>query len=71
MHMASRVNIRPLPKAKELAMTTRLDTIVLRQRKSRIRDLAFAALVVVAGAISLSSVSAAADAASMPTITAR
>ena len=44
-------------------MNTRLDTIVSRQRKSRIRDLAFAALVVLAGAISITSVNAAVHAA--------
>lgn len=44
-------------------MNTRLDTIVLRQRRSRLRDLAFAAMVVFAGAVSLASVSTAAHAA--------
>ena len=44
-------------------MSNRLDTIVIRQRRSRIRDLAFAALVVFAGAISLATVSTAAQAA--------
>jgi hypothetical protein len=44
-------------------MNTRLDTIVSRQRKSRLRDLAFAALVVLAGAVSLTGVSAAVHAA--------
>jgi hypothetical protein len=43
--------------------TRRLDTIVSRQRSSRIRDVAFALLVVVAGAVSLSTVSYAAHAA--------
>ena len=43
--------------------TTRLQTIVLRQRRSRVRDLAFAALVVIAGGVALSSVSTAAQAA--------
>jgi hypothetical protein len=42
---------------------TRLDNIATRQRKSRVRDLAFAALVVLAGAVSISSVSYAAHAA--------
>jgi hypothetical protein len=54
---------------KEAAMTTRLDTIVIRQRRSRVRDLAFAAMVVLAGAISLATVSTAAQAAT--TITSR
>ena len=45
------------------ASSPRLDTIVTRQRTSRIRDIAFALLVVVAGAISLSAVSYAAHAA--------
>jgi len=44
-------------------MTTRLDTIVLRQRKSRVRDLAFAAFVVLAGACSIATVSTAVHAA--------
>jgi hypothetical protein len=35
---------------------TRLDNIASRQRTSRLRDLAFAALVVVAGAVSISTV---------------
>lgn len=42
---------------------TRLETIATRQRKSFVRDVVFAALVVVAGAVSLSSVSVAAHAA--------
>lgn len=37
----------------------RLDTIVSRQRKSRVRDLAFAAFVVLAGACSIATVSTA------------
>ena len=44
-------------------MTTRLDTIVTRQRSSRIRDLLFAVVLVTAGAVSLSTVSYAAHAA--------
>jgi predicted lipid carrier protein YhbT len=42
---------------------SRLDTIASRQRKTRVRDLAFAALVLVAGAISLQAVHAATQAA--------
>ena len=42
---------------------TRLETIATRQRKSFLRDVLFAALVVVAGAVSLSTVSVAAHAA--------
>lgn len=42
---------------------SRLDNIATRQRKSRARDLVFAALVVLASAVSLSSVSYAAHAA--------
>ena len=38
----------------------RLDTIVLRQRKSRVRDLAFAAFVVFVGACSIANVKTAA-----------
>jgi hypothetical protein len=40
-----------------------LDQIATRQRRSRIRDVAFAALVVVAGAVSLSAVRTAVSAA--------
>jgi hypothetical protein len=43
---------------------TRLETIADRQRRSRIRDLAFAALVVLVGAASIAWVSAAIHAAS-------
>ena len=43
---------------------TRLETIADRQRRSRIRDLAFAALVVLAGAVSLTCVSTAIHSAS-------
>lgn len=39
---------------------TRLDTIISRQRKSRLRDLAFAAFVVLAGACSIAAVQTAA-----------
>jgi hypothetical protein len=35
---------------------TRLETIADRQRKSRVRDLAFAAMVVLAGVVALGSV---------------
>jgi hypothetical protein len=42
---------------------TRLETIVTRQKKSRVRDLAFAAFVVLAGACSIATVSTAAQAA--------
>jgi hypothetical protein len=44
-------------------MSNRLDTIVSRQRKSRVRDLAFAVLVVIAGSLALSSVTTGASAA--------
>jgi cell division protein FtsL len=44
-------------------MMNRLDSIATRQRKSFARDVLFAALVVVAGAVSVSSVSVAAQAA--------
>jgi hypothetical protein len=43
----------------------RLETIADRQRRSRVRDLAFAALVVFAGAISLMGVTEAVRAASV------
>jgi hypothetical protein len=43
----------------------RLETIANRQRKSRVRDLAFAALIVFAGATSLLSVERAIQAASV------
>ena len=42
---------------------SRLDNIATRQRKSRARDFLFAAFVVLAGAVSISSVSYAAHAA--------
>lgn len=42
---------------------TRLDNIAARQRKSLVRDVLFAALVVLAGAVSLSTVTTAAHAA--------
>ena len=42
---------------------TKLETIAVRQKSSRVRDIAFALLVVIAGAISLSTVSYAAHAA--------
>jgi hypothetical protein len=38
---------------------TRLDNIACRQRLGRLRDIAFAALVVVAGAVSITTVSTA------------
>ena len=44
------------------AMTNRLDNIAVRQRTCRVRDLVFAALVLIAGAVSLSSLSTAAHA---------
>ena len=44
-------------------MNTRLSTIVVRQRQSRIRDLFFAAVILVAGAVSASSVQTALQAA--------
>ena len=44
--------------------TTRLDTIASRQRIARMRDIAFAALVVLAGGVALSSVTTGAQAAS-------
>jgi hypothetical protein len=40
---------------------TRLETIVIRQRRSRLRDLAFAAFVVLAGTCSIATVSTAAQ----------
>jgi hypothetical protein len=47
-------------------MTNRLHNIATRQRKSFVRDVVFAALVVVAGAVSITSVSIAAHAARAP-----
>ena len=44
---------------------TRLETIADRQRRSRVRDLAFAALVVIAGTVSLMSVTQAVRSASV------
>ena len=40
-------------------MMNRLDNIAARQKRTRVRDLVFAAMVVIAGAISISSVHAA------------
>jgi hypothetical protein len=40
-------------------MNNRLDNIAARQKRTRVRDLAFAAMVVIAGALSISSVRAA------------
>jgi hypothetical protein len=44
---------------------TRLDNIATRQRRSRVRDAAFAALVLLAGAASIASVSTAVHAANV------
>ena len=49
--MASLVNYGSV-----MSNMNRLETIADRQRRSRVRDLAFAALVVFAGAVSLMSV---------------
>jgi hypothetical protein len=57
--MASQLKKEPLA-TRSLAMN-RLETIVVRQRKSRLRDLAFAAFVVLAGACSIATVRTAAD----------
>jgi hypothetical protein len=51
------------PLMKKGRRMTRLDNIATRQRQGRVRDLVFAALVVLAGAVSISSVSYAAHAA--------
>ena len=59
--MASQLKKEPF--AETEAVMTKLETIAVRQRSSRVRDIAFAVLVVVAGAISLSTVSYAAHAA--------
>jgi len=48
---------------KEPPMPNRLDTIATRQRKSRARDVLFAAFVALATVVSLSTVAVAADAA--------
>ena len=48
-----------------MSNTNRLETIANRQRRSRVRDLAFAALVVLAGATSLMGVQQAVSAATM------
>lgn len=45
-------------------MSNRLETIVTRQRSSRLRDFVFVAFVVLASAVSLSSLDTAVDAAS-------
>jgi hypothetical protein len=51
-------------KKERIAMTNRLENIAVRQRSSRVRDYAFAALLLLAGAVSLSSISLGAHAAS-------
>lgn len=48
-------------------MTNRLDTIVTRQRSTRIRDFAFVVMVAVASVMTFSSVTTAADAANVHT----
>lgn len=48
-----------------MSNTNRLETIANRQRRSRVRDLAFAALVVLAGATSLMGVQQAVSAATL------
>jgi hypothetical protein len=57
--MASQLKKDAPPKQRSLTMN-RLETIVARQRKSRVRDLAFAAFVVLAGACSIATVKTAA-----------
>lgn len=47
---------------------TRLDNIATRQRRSRVRDAVFAALVVLAGIVSISSVTTAVHGASRASI---
>jgi hypothetical protein len=56
--MASQLK-KELLATRSLAMN-RLETIVVRQRKSRLRDLAFAAFVVLVGACSIATVQTAA-----------
>ena len=46
-----------------LPVMSRLDTIATRQRRGRARDVVFAALVVLAGIVSITSVSTAVNAA--------
>ena len=60
--MASQLKKGLVAETRSPAMT-RLETIVTRQRKSRLRDLAFAAFVVLAGACSIATVSTAVHAA--------
>ncbi len=54
--------VKKSPSAKEITMT-RLDNIATRQRRSRSRDVLFALLVVLAGVVSIESVTIAARAA--------
>lgn len=62
--MASELKKEPFAESKEaVIMNTRLENIVVRQKRSRVRDIAFAALVLFAGAVSLSSLATAASAA--------
>ena len=49
-------------------MTTRLQTIATRQRRTKLRDALFAAAIALAAAISISSIGTAASAASMQTL---
>ena len=55
--MASQLKKEPLSEKEQVIMNTRLDNIALRQRSSRVRDIAFAALLLFAGAVSLTSLS--------------
>ena len=43
-------------------MTTRLETIAIRQKKSFVRDVVFAAFIALAAAVSIASVSTAVEA---------
>jgi hypothetical protein len=62
--MASQLKKEGFAETRSPTMSNRLATIVIRQRKSRIRDLAFATFVVLAGACSIATVSTAARTAS-------
>ena len=52
-------------------MTNRLDTIVTRQRSNRLRDVVFAAMVVLVSAVSITTVSAAVDNAAVSSVATR
>jgi hypothetical protein len=61
---SQRVGLARAVNNESVIMTNRLATIATRQRRNRLRDALFAAAVALAAVVSLSTVAAAADAAS-------